>query len=153
MYLTVHSLVALTSIKYIHAPLLLFIVNFLLHYILDIIPHGDGNEISRGFKNKNKNLFLMASLDFLFVIIISFIIYKNFQFNIYHIIFAISGAILLDILWGFYKITNFRFLKWADDISIACHKLIGYKPKYIFEYSFQFIPIIICYFLLTPPPF
>jgi len=148
MFLTVHSLAALTSVKYIPNPLLLFIVNFLLHYILDIIPHGDGSGINKGFKNKNINLFLMAGLDFLFVIIISFIIYKNFQFNIYYIIFALSGAILPDILWGLYRITNFRFLRWADDINMACHKLIGYKPHYIIEYSFQLIPIIICYFLL-----
>jgi hypothetical protein len=148
MFLSVHSIVALTSIKYISNPLLLFIVNFILHYILDAIPHGDGSSITKGFKNKDINIALMAIFDFGFVLVISNMVYKIYDFNIYYIIIALSGAILPDILWGIYRVSKIKFFKQFDDLNHKCHRLIGYKPKYIFEYSFQFIPIIICYFLL-----
>jgi len=148
MFLTVHSLVALTSTKYISNPLILFGVNFIFHYILDSIPHGDGNDIEKGFKKKNLNYFILASLDFIFVIIISFNFYQIYKPPINNILFAILGAILPDILWGIYYVTKFKILKWADDLNLFAHQIIKYKPHYILEYSFQLIPIIICYLLL-----
>lgn len=148
MFLSVHSIVALTSIKYISSPLLLFLINFILHYILDAIPHGDGNNIDNGFKKENLNYLILASWDALFVLIMSIIFHKTYDYNIYNIIAAISGAILPDILWGTYQVTKFKFLKWADDLNNFVHQIIKYHPKYITEYALQFIPIIICYFLL-----
>ncbi len=148
MFLSVHSIVALTSIKYIHNPLLLFIVNFILHYILDAIPHGDGDNIDNGFKKENLNYLILASLDVLFVLIIGITFYKTYHYNIYSIIAAISGAILPDILWGVYQVTKFKFFKWADDLNNFAHQIIKYKTNHILEYFIQFIPIIICYFLL-----
>ena len=147
MFLTIHSIVALTSIKYIQNPLLLFVINFILHYILDIIPHGEGRDV-KGLKNENIELFILASLDFMFVILISSIFYKTFNYNIYLIFAALAGAILPDILWGMYALTKFKIFKWAEYLNNWTHKLIKYEHKYIFEYSIQFIPIIICYFLL-----
>jgi len=148
MFLTVHSLVALTTTKYISHPLLLFIINFILHYILDAIPHGDGDDIERGFKNKNLNYFILALLDFIFIIIISFNFYQIYKISINNIIFAVLGAILPDILWGIYYVTKLRIFKWADDLNLWAHQILKYKPHYIFEYTIQIIPIIVCYFLL-----
>lgn len=148
MFLSVHSMVALTSIKYIHNPLLLFVVNFILHYVLDAIPHGDGDDLEKGFQKKNLNYLTLACLDFIFVIITSFIFYQIYQPSINNIIFALIGAILPDILWGTYSLTKLKIFKWADDLNLWAHHIIKYKAKYIFEYSFQIIPIIICYLLL-----
>jgi hypothetical protein len=147
MFLSVHSIVALTSIKYIHNPLLLFIVNFILHYILDAIPHGDGGDVD-GLKNSNLEIFILASLDLIFVGILSYNFYQMSDYNIYLLIAALSGAILPDILWGLYAVTKFKIFKWADDINLFAHQIIKYKSKHLFEYAFQLIPIIICYFLL-----
>jgi len=148
MFLSVHSIIALTSIKYINNPLLLFIVNFGLHYIFDAIPHGDGNNIDKGFIKKNLNYLFLASVDFIFVILMTFNFYKIYNYNIYSTGFAVLGAILPDILWGIHKITKLKIFKWADDLNLFAHQIIKYKPKYIFEYTFQLIPIIICYLLL-----
>jgi hypothetical protein len=147
MFLSVHSIVALTSIKYIHNPLLLFIANFILHYILDAIPHGDGGDVD-GLKSSNLEIFILACLDLIFVGILSFNFYQIFNYDIYLMITALSGAILPDILWGLYAVTKFKIFKWADYLNNWSHKIIKYKSKYIFEYFIQFIPIIICYFLL-----
>ena len=147
MFLTVHSIVALTSIKYIHNPLLLFVVNFILHYILDAIPHGDGNDIE-GLKSNNQEIFILACLDLVFVGILSFNFYQTFNYNKYLIITALSGAILPDMLWGLYFLTKFKIFKWANDINLFAHQIIKYKAHHILEYFFQLIPIIICYFLL-----
>ncbi len=147
MFLTIHSLVALTSIKYIHNPLLLFIINFLGHYLLDAIPHGDGEDIE-GLDNNNLELLILSSLDFLFIIILFFLFKSTFAYNKYLMISAVSGAILPDILWGLYTLTKFKILKWANNLNLFAHQIIKYKSKYIFEYSIQLIPIIICYLLL-----
>jgi hypothetical protein len=147
MFLSVHSIVALTSIKYIHNPLLLFIVNFILHYILDAIPHGDGNDVE-GLKNNNLEMLILACVDLMFVGILSYNFYLIFNYNIYLISIALSGAILPDILWGLCNLTKFKIFKWADDINLWAHQIIKYKSKHLFEYTFQLIPIIICYFLL-----
>lgn len=148
MFLSVHSIVALTSIKYIHNPLLLFVVNFVLHYILDAIPHGDGDDIEKGFKSKNLNYLTLSCLDFIFVIFVSFNFYQIYKPSLYNIVWAVGGAILPDILWGIYYVTKFKIFKWADDLNLWAHQIIKYKPHYIVEYSFQFVPIIICYLLL-----
>jgi len=147
MFLSVHSMVALTSIKYIHNPLLLFIVNFVLHYVLDAIPHEERDNI-RGAETNNQKTFILACLDFVFVGILSFKFYQIFNYDKYLITAALLGAILPDVLWGLYAVTNFKILKWSYDLYYWSHKLIKYRTDEIFEYSFQLIPIIICYFLL-----
>ena len=147
MFLSVHSLVALTSIKYIHNPLLLFIANFIFHYILDAIPHGDGEDV-KGFKSNNLNYLVLAGLDFIFVLLLIFNFQKIFNFNLNLIIIAVLGAILPDILWGIYQTTKCKMFKWADDLNLSAHLVVKYRPHYLLEYSLQLIPIIICYFLL-----
>ncbi|MCD4705166.1 hypothetical protein K8R66_03770 [bacterium] len=147
MFLTVHSLVALTSIKYISNPFLLFIVNFLGHYILDIIPHGEGDNIKK-LKGGNKEIFILACLDFAFIGLTSLLFYQTFNYNKYLIIIALLGATLPDISWGLYSITKLKILKWSYDLYLWTHKLIKYRTNSIFEYAIQIIPIIICYFLL-----
>lgn len=147
MFLSVHATVAITSIEYIQNPILLFVINFFLHYIIDAIPHGDGNNI-KGFKNPILNLWILSSLDLFFVIILIYLSHSNLKYDYRLLIPAISGAILPDYLWGLYKITNLRILKWADNLNELSHKIIKYKPHYLIEYGLQFIPIIICYIIL-----
>jgi hypothetical protein len=147
MFLSVHTIVALTSIKYISNPLLLFIVNFGLHYILDAIPHGEGDDI-QGLKNGNQEIFILAGLDFIFVGIITFFFRKAFNYHPYLIIMALSGAILPDILWGLYALTKLKIFEWSYSLYSWSHKLIKYKTHGILEYFIQVIPIIVCYFLL-----
>ncbi|MDD3284795.1 MAG: hypothetical protein PHZ07_04345 [Patescibacteria group bacterium] len=147
MFLSVHATVAITSINYTQNPILLFLINFFLHYLLDAIPHGDGDNI-KGFKNPIINLAILSFLDLFFVLIILYFSHNNLKYNYNTLIPAIIGAILPDYLWGLYKITNLKILKWANDINELSHKIIKYKPHYLIEYGLQFIPIIICYIIL-----
>ena len=41
MFLTVHSAVGLVIPHYVKNPFLAFFAGFILHYVFDIIPHGD----------------------------------------------------------------------------------------------------------------
>lgn len=151
MFLSVHTITAISTIKYIHNPLLLFLVNFILHHILDIIPHESRNKITKGFKNKNINLFLMLIMDFLFVIILFFTSHQYLEFSYQKLIFAISGAILPDFLWGFFLLTKWKYLKWTYDLNLKIHQIIKRQKFYLVEYSVQIIPILISYFILKKP--
>ncbi len=149
MFLTVHSFTALTTIQFLKNPFLLFILNFILHYILDAIPHGDrGKKTTHGFKNDNFNILMMAILDFIFVLIISFYFYQSYEFNIFKIILALSGAILPDLLWGFNHLIKWKIFNFFENLNSWTHQLINHRAKYLWEYSFQLIPILICYLIL-----
>lgn len=147
MFLTAHSLIALSSTKFINDPTSLFCINFFLHYVFDAIPHGEEHGISGGFKSTNKDMTIFATIEILFVIIIlsTFTIYSNYPIN--NAFFAILGACLPDILWGLYRVTNFKIFAWADKLNNFAHSIIKVKQNSIFFYSTQLIPIII--FLLT----
>lgn len=147
MFLSVHTIVAVTSINYIENPILLFVFNFFIHYILDAIPHGDGDDI-KGFKNPVINFGILSFLDLFFVGIIIYLSHFDIGYNYKTLIPAIAGAILPDYLWGLYRITNLKILKWSDDLNELSHKIIKYKPHHLIDYGLQFIPIIICYIIL-----
>ncbi len=147
MFLTAHSLIALSSTKFINDPISLFFVNFFLHYVFDAIPHGEESGITGGFKDINKDVALFVIIESLFITIILclFAPYSNYQMT--NIIFAISGACLPDFLWGLYRVTHWKIFAWADKLNNLAHKIIKIKQNSILFYSTQLIPIII--FIIT----
>ena len=147
MFLTAHSLIALSSTKFINDPTSLFFVNFFLHYVFDAIPHGKENGIIGGFKNVNKDLTIFATIDILFIIILICLFASYYNYQLTNIIFAISGACLPDFLWGLYRITHWKIFAWADKLNNLAHKIIKIKQNSILFYSTQLIPIII--FIIT----
>lgn len=147
MFLSAHTLVALSSTKFIDEPMSLFFINFLLHYVFDSIPHGEEGSITKGFKSINKNLFILFILDFSLAIYLTVIFCHQNLSSTPNIILAISGAMLPDFLWGFYRLSNLKILKLADSLNIFSHKIFNIEQKSILFYLTQLIPIII--FLLT----
>ncbi len=147
MFLTAHSLIALSSTKFINDPASLFFLNFFLHYVFDAIPHGKENTITKGFSNDKKNLAAMAFLDLFFTATLFLLFYKNYNTSLIKIIPAVLGAVAPDFLWGFYRVFNVKFFKWASDINHFAHQVFNIEQKSILFYCFQAIPILI--FLLT----
>lgn len=143
MFLTSHVLIGLSSTKFINDPTSLFFINFFLHYVFDAIPHGKENGITKGFKDLNKNIVILAFLDIVTVLIITILFYKNLDTSIYKIIPAVIGQILPDFLWGFYRIWNLKFFKFFSDINHLAHQIFDIEQKSILFYTTQIIPIII----------
>jgi tetrahydromethanopterin S-methyltransferase subunit F len=100
MFLTVHSAVGLAASNYIHQPILGFIIGFILHYVFDIIPHGD-TKVSKKYHNviymTLAGLIDLAILSSTFIVIM---LTKNKFFNWVQIL-TICGSVLPDALLFF----------------------------------------------------
>jgi hypothetical protein len=113
---------------------LAFILGFVLHFILDIIPHGDeklgkkffGIELGKFRQHDDfKPLALYGSLDACFLAIFLAFMFKNFAFTrADNVIWAILGGIIPDILVALYKLYNVKPLKWFYDLHNANHWIL-----------------------------
>ncbi|MFA5047947.1 MAG: hypothetical protein WC516_02820 [Patescibacteria group bacterium] len=133
MFITVHAAASVIVGEEITYPPLAFIISFLFHFVLDIIPHGDqqlakkflGLNLSK-FKEKGyiKTLALYGSLDACFLAFFLIFLFKNFQFpNRDSVVWAIIGGILPDILVALHKLTNSRLLSWFNKLHFKVHHL------------------------------
>ena len=119
MFLTVHAIFALLFIKIAPNIVWAFIIGFVSHFVLDMIPHGDKE--ARGWSDelKIRRLPGVASIDTLFLLITWYLIHKSLNLPIEISFFLIFGAVLPDIIQGIYmalaehpfnnKFTKFHF--------------------------------------------
>lgn len=98
----------------------------LSHPILDMIPHWD---FGRGWRNKNKFvLFLQAGGDFVFGIIITFLLFGKFTNNTY-LFFVILISESWDILQAPYWLFNWKFPPFSTFYNVQ-HDLNGKAPMF-----------------------
>ncbi len=136
MYLTVHAPTSLIIGSQIQNPILAFVLAFIFHFILDIIPHD-----SIKTKNKKytiKQFFLMGVADFCCILILFIILWNtnNLKLN-YSIIFAFFGGILPDILWGL----NLLFKRKIKILNYF-HKLHSKNDKLIYSYLPTWVALV-----------
>jgi hypothetical protein len=119
MFLTVHSAVGLAASKYFHQPILAFIAGFILHYVFDLIPHGD-TEVSK--KYHNAVYMTLAGLIDLAILSSSLIIIMLTQARIFTWteLAAICGSVLPDALLFFY------FIKPQNKVLLKLKKFHHY---------------------------
>jgi len=139
MFISVHAAVAMVVGKTVASSPLAFILGFVLHFVLDIIPHGDeklgkkffGIEVGK-FKQHDdfKPLALYGSLDACFLGIFLAFMFKNFEFvRADNVVWAIFGGIIPDVLVAFYKLYNIKPLKWFYDLHNANHFILLKRLK------------------------
>jgi hypothetical protein len=134
MFITVHAAVATLAGSQIQNPFLAFFVGMGLHFLFDIIPHGD-KELGKkffGFKMKKmketeklKTMAMYGSLDGCALVIYIIFIFKTFDFaKSDGVSAAILGGVLPDLLVGFYQLTKIRSLKWFYSFHNKVHYLL-----------------------------
>lgn len=107
MYLTVHTPTSLIIGSQIHQPLLAFILAFLAHLILDIIPHDPEKIQEQSNKKTIKRLTYFAFIDLILIIILMAILWQNNKINLStSVLAAVVGGIMPDILWGLDVLTQ-----------------------------------------------
>lgn len=141
MFLTVHAVASLTTLKISSSPIILLGLNFLLHYILDSIPHGDWGTM-RGFKNTIVNYIILFIPDIFFVMVICFLYVKSNPVNTINILCAITGSILPDVLWGLYDLTKLKFLKIFVSINHFAHQIFGVQEEQKLYFLTQILVVI-----------
>ncbi len=140
MFLTTHAVASLTTLKISSNPVLLLGINFLLHYILDIIPHGDW-QFLKGFKDWRINYFIIFALDIIFVCIPCLIYANSNPQDTINILYAVMGAILPDILWGISAITKLKFLKIFESMTSWTHRILGNQEEQKIYFLIQILVI------------
>lgn len=151
MFLTVHATASIAISQHLASPILAFVVNFLLHFVLDAIPHED-NKLCNKLKNKYGAI-KFAGVAFLVdaIIMVPMIIYLFYWKEFSHpeiIISGIFGSIAPDFLWGTYYLTHIKFLKWSDDLNKWAHSLISNKLIFPWDLIIQFLFLILFVLLI-----
>lgn len=142
MFLTTHAVVSIATLKITEDPIILFGINFLLHYILDSIPHGDWG-ILKGFKNTIVNYIILFLGDIFFVLLVLYLYINSNSYSTFNILCAVFGAILPDILWGLYDLTKLKFLKIFVNINHFAHQILGFQEEQRLYFLTQILVIII----------
>jgi hypothetical protein len=129
MYITVHSAIGATAAQFLQEPWIAFILGFLLHFIFDMIPHGDeGIGKWKLFKTVRRRIVAAASLDLIGVIIITIYWLNHSDISLIPVMIAgIAGSIAPDALWGLYELTGTPLLKPYTKFHKKMHHILTKK--------------------------
>ena len=133
MYLTVHAAAGILIGSYVNKPLASFILAIISHFILDLVPHNDGDIPTKGQSIKTlrkfyfNKIFALIYLDICLSIVVAVILLTN---NIHllsrSIIWGMVGSILPDIflILSFFWRKN-RLLHKFNEL----HNFLHYSPE------------------------
>ena len=125
MTTTTHTAIGTVIGLYILNPVLGFTIGLASHFLVDMIPHGDGDmrsEEERKLDKKNKGVFLYGTLDVLvaFFLLLVLVNVRDPEF-ILPLTMAIAGSVLPDFLVGLHDATKWRVLDKVVEIHWFFH--------------------------------
>jgi hypothetical protein len=134
MFITIHAATGALIGTELANPVLAFAVSFILHFLIDIIPHGD-RELGKKFfglinkkiseEEKIKSLAAYGIIDYIVLIFFLLFMFKNFSFaKVDGVIWGIIGGILPDLLVALFVLTKTKYLKWFFDFHKWNHHLV-----------------------------
>lgn len=144
MYLSVHSPVSLIVTKFSFNPIISFLLAFILHFVIDTIPHESISLHLWARKNKAQRYFILALIDFFILFILLYFLYSFQKFNLNLNTFAaLLGGILPDILWGLNVLSKnkIKFLNNYSKLHLNLHTLF-YKNIYLSDFLSFLIQIL-----------
>lgn len=132
MLLTVHATAGALIGQQINNPVLAFVLAFISHFILDVIPHGDHDwieEYKGGQKNKARKIVSIVIIDIIVLItlLISKFYFKSFTPN-FPIIAGVVGGVLPDFLVGCHELSDKLFKRFYR-LHFVVHDLLKFKPS------------------------
>lgn len=127
MFLTPHSSLAILIASGVSQPWLVFLLSLGSHYLLDMVPHGD-EKLDPATKKERLNMIVRYLLvDIIILIIYTFFILTKTTIQPSLIFIAIMGAILPDVLWGLYDVTQWKWLAWAKYLNHKLHNPLNIR--------------------------
>ncbi len=134
MFLSVHAATGAIIGTEISSPWLAFLAAFAIHFVMDVIPHGD-HELGKRFfgligkklseEEQIKKMIAYEVLDLFVVVFFVIYAFKNFYFaKDDSVVWAIIGGILPDVIVFAYFVTKSKYLKWFFDFHKWFHHLI-----------------------------
>lgn len=156
MFLTVHAASGVLVGSAINNPALAFSAGFILHIILDAIPHGD--TAFREGRNENQLLKLLIKFgtadSVIALLYIFFLLYHYPSLHNWNVVAAIIGSIIIDPLSILHLITKMKIFAPFSRLNIAMHFLeekirLSFWPKLLGGFLIQvFIFILFNYLIL-----
>ncbi|PIR94287.1 hypothetical protein COT97_02250 [Candidatus Falkowbacteria bacterium CG10_big_fil_rev_8_21_14_0_10_39_11] len=144
--MTVHGAAGAFIGERINSIPLTFIISFITHFLFDIIPHGDhDNVIAFKTEKKIKQVVGLIAVDAvlgLMFLSLYFSQVKNTGANIYPIIAGIFGGVLPDLLVGLYQMNKKYFFRF-NFIHMRIHELIKFRIPLKVAFVLQILFIII----------
>jgi len=140
MFLTVHAATSALIGKKIINPFFSFIVAFIFHFIIDMIPHGDRDYGKRVFdsrfqrfrdEEKFKRMSAYLLIDCIAMVYFLLYLFKNFHWaKDDGVEWAIVGGILPDFLIGFFMVTKSKWLRKFFSFHHKVHYLLVNKMNW-----------------------
>ena len=151
MYITAHAAAGAVLGQYISSVPLAFLAGFVMHLILDMIPHGDKwIKDWKWFKSRMTRIAVASFIDLIGVITMSiYWINHSDSKNLAPMLAAIAGSVAPDALWGLYELTKSPILKWYRTLHTEIHELI-FKKEISMKQGFllQIIFVIIATWII-----
>jgi len=147
MFLTAHASVGIIVGQNTSNIWLAFVLGFVFHFILDIIPHGDETLVEEKNQTTEKEVERVAKIGlldfFIMTSMILFLVYKNLITLSWPVFFAICGSILPDFITGFYLLFKHKWLKWYIDFHRGLHFILRLHVSFKIGIIIQLITVLI----------
>ena len=123
MLLSVHATVGAIIGESVNKPLFAFILAFISHFLLDLIPHGD-KELIKAYRNdfKNRAMLYLIYFDLITTPILLGLLFYTGQITYTRtVLWGIIGAVLPDILVAIHEISDkffsrtHKFHNWTHE--------------------------------------
>ncbi|MFH1188083.1 MAG: hypothetical protein V1688_04485 [bacterium] len=129
----------------------IFVLAVASHFVLDFIPHGDGNLIHWFSRHINRDLILSLSVIDAFIAI--FYLLYIFSYTVIpksaHIFWAVLGSILPDFLNIYYQIFKPKILEPFSRFHNYIHNLVRSKMTVKQGLLLQLVVIIFLIYITT----
>ena len=113
MLVTFHAAAGAIIGEHINQAYWSFFLSFILHFIMDAIPHGDRGHIDEFASGKRlKFLFSTRIADAVISLLLAVLIFRtNFFIHPVSVAWGIIGGVLPDFLIGVYEMSRWKYLK------------------------------------------
>ncbi len=114
MFLVVHAAVGAIAGNVVASPEIAFILGFVSHFFLDMIPHGDDGMLEDYQNGKDRRLALFkvgADVLATVVLIAAFYVGQDFISPL-NVAMGIAGGLLPDLLVGIHEMTRVKKRHW-----------------------------------------
>jgi hypothetical protein len=146
MLISVHAVVGAIIGENVNKPLIAFVLAFISHFLLDLIPHGD-KELIKAYRNdfKNKAMLYLIYFDLITTPILLGLLFYTHEITYSEpVLWGIIGGVLPDILVGIHEIFDKYFTR-----THKFHNWTHERLKWSIPLKFGIIvQIIIIYLIL-----
>ena len=126
MLLVTHATAGAVIGQFTGNPVLAFIFGFVIHFLMDMIPHGDVgiSDNFRIYKRRRKQAVTYAVVDgAATVLFVLFLFNTRDILSLQNFTWGIAGSVLPDLMVGLYDLTKLKFLKWFSWLHFFCHDI------------------------------